>query len=135
MGKEHKGEEFSQILLGAIDDAFSMLGEKIKETLYFHLECDFLISKQDIPDRVQDFSDALERILGVGAQHLELLIMKTLHDKVQASYRWEGPNWLIPDLTFPKYVTLMEIAFSDRSKTDGVEIAIEDEEKQTRVNL
>lgn len=130
LSSEKKGEKFEEILLCTIDDAFSSLGENVKKSLYFHLENDFLIAKQDIPYRINDFSDALERIFGLGARQLELLIMRKLHKKISASISWEGPSWLIPDLTFRKYVALMELSYNDKGKVGNVEIMVEDEEKQ-----
>jgi hypothetical protein len=126
-----KDEKFENVLLGAVDEAFSLLGEEVKKALYFHLEHDLLIAKQDIPDRIDDFSDALERVFGIGARQLELLIMQKLHQKISASYKWEGPNWLIPDLTFVKYVKLMELSYNDQGKKIGnLEIMVADEEEQ-----
>ena len=130
MSNKKKGEKFEDTLLCAIDDAFSLLGEEVKKALYFHLEHDLLIARQDIPDRIDDFSDALERVFGIGARQLELLIMQALKQKISASYKWEGPSWLIPDLTFVKYVTLMELSYNDQGKVGNVEIMVADEEKQ-----
>jgi hypothetical protein len=127
---EKKAEKFEDILLDAIDDAFSLLGEEVKKSLYLHLAHDLLLAKQDIPDRISDFSDALERLFGIGARQLELLIMQKLHQKISASYKWEGPSWLIPDLTFVKYVQLMDLSYNDQGKVGNVEIVVEDAKKQ-----
>jgi hypothetical protein len=127
---EKKAEKFEDLLLDAIDEALMLLGEEVKKSLYLHLAHDLLVAKQDIPDRISDFSDALERIFGIGARQLELLIMQKLQQKISASYKWEGPSWLIPDLTFVKYVQLMEISYNDQGKIGNVEIIVEDAEKQ-----
>ena len=130
MGKNRGGKKFEQILLDSIDEAFSTLGESVKKSIYFHLEHKFMIARQDIPYSIDNFSDALERIFGLGARHLEILIMKKLHEKITCFYEWNGPSWLVPDLTFRQYVELMRLCYEDKGKIGEVEVWIDAEEKQ-----
>jgi hypothetical protein len=74
---------FEKNLLEAIDESFSCLGESGKQTIYFHLETDYKISKQEIPHRIEDFTEALEDIFGLGAKLLEIKIMKNLFSKME----------------------------------------------------
>ncbi len=126
---EHQ-KKFSSILLESIDEAFLTLGEKTRSSIYFYLETKFLISRQDIPERVNDFSVALERIFGLGAQQLEILIMKCLNEKINCAYNWVGPKWLVPDLTFTKYIKLLELWSVDTEKIGGVEVILDAGELQ-----
>ena len=89
-----------------------------------------MIARQDIPYSIDNFSDALERIFGLGARHLEILIMKKLHEKITCFYEWNGPSWLVPDLTFRQYVELMRLCYEDKGKIGEVEVWIDAEEKQ-----
>ncbi len=73
---------FEKFLLEAIDESFSWLGESGKRTIYFHLEKEYKISKQDIPYRIEDFTEAIEGIFGLGAKLLEIKIMKSLFTKM-----------------------------------------------------
>ena len=73
---------FEEVLLEAIDDGFSLLGESGKLAIYFYLEDNYNISKQDIPDRIEYFAEALEAIFGYGAKLLEINIMKNLFRKM-----------------------------------------------------
>ncbi|MGA2682054.1 MAG: hypothetical protein ABSF44_09680 [Candidatus Bathyarchaeia archaeon] len=130
MDKKNQRKKFEAVLQEAIDDAFSSLGEPVKKSIYFHLEHKFLILSRDIPCRIEDFSDALERIFGSGAKHLELLIMEKLYLKVNCSYKWDGPKWLVPDLTFKQYVELIRIGYEDREKIGSVEVIVDAGEKQ-----
>jgi hypothetical protein len=130
--KDHS-KKFEDVLQDSIDDAFSSLGEAVKASIYFHLEHKFLITRQEIPYRIEDFSDALDRIFGLGAKHLELLIMKHLYEKVNCLYRWEGPKWLVPDLTFKEYVELIRIAYADEKKTGKVEVIVDAGDKQEQL--
>lgn len=73
---------FEKFLLEAVDESLSWLGESAKQTIYFHLETEYNISKQDIPYRIEDFTEAIEDIFGLGAKLLEIKIMKNLFTKM-----------------------------------------------------
>ncbi len=113
LSKPKKEIDFNEALLNAIDQALLTLGEKAKASIYLYLQANYALPKKTIPDRINDFADALERILGQGAPQLEILIMKYLNEKVKGSYQWSGPKWLVPDLTFTKYVKLMRLYCED----------------------
>jgi hypothetical protein len=130
LDKKNRDKKFEDALQDSVDEAFSSLGESVKKSIYYHLENSFLIPRQDIPCRVEDFSDALERIFGPGAKPIELLIMKKLYQKVNCSYKWEGPKWLIPDLTFEKYVELMRIGCKEEEKIETFEVIVDAGERQ-----
>lgn len=132
MASKKSEKTFNDILIESIDDAFSSLGESAKQAIYYHLFTKFAIPKEEIPDRVNDFSNALEQIFGAGARQLEILIMKRLHEKIDCSYKWEGPKWLVPDLTFTKYVKLVKLCLEDNNKIGEVEIILDAEEHRVR---
>ncbi len=129
MAKTKKESKFDAVLLDAIDTAFSALGQNVKFAIYFNLESKFGLAKQDIPDRITDFSDALDKIFGQAARSLEILIMKYLNDKVKCNYEWVGPKWLVPDLTFEKYIKLVRISVEDSGKTGEVEVLFDGYQK------
>ena len=118
LSKNCEGMQFEQVLLETIEEALSTLGENAKKSIYFHLQHKFLIAKQDIPYKIDDFSDALEKIFGISARKLEILIMAKLQQKIKAFYKWEGPNWLVPELTFSQYVELLR-SFSEENRKIG----------------
>ena len=129
MKNRKETHEFDIILLAAIDEAFSGLGEPVKKSIYFHLERDFHVSKQEIPSRIDDFTNALELIFGPGAKHLEILIMKSLCVKVNCSYKWQGPNWLVPNLTFKEYIELAKISHEEE-REGNIEVIVDAGERQ-----
>jgi ribosomal protein L23 len=130
LDKNSNDEKFDKILLEAVDEAFAVLGESVKTAIYFHLEHKFFIAKQEIPHRIDDFSDALERIFNVGARNLEILVMKKLNERISCSYEWNGPSWLIPDLTFSQYIELARLHHEDKRKIADLEVIIDAEQKQ-----
>ena len=92
---------FEKLLLEAIDESFLELGESGKQTIYFHLEKEYKISKQDIPHKIEEFTQALEAIFGLGAKLLEIKIMKSLFTKmgyVQPQFQTQQ------SLEFTKYI-------------------------------
>ncbi len=122
MAKTTKETKFDNVLLEAIDTAFSALGQSVQFSIYFNLETKFGLPKKDIPDRISDFSDALDKIFGQAARSLEILIMKYLNDRVKCNYSWVGPKWLVPNLTFEKYISLVKISVEDEATTGDVEV-------------
>jgi len=71
-----------KILLEAVEEGLSSLGDSPKQAIFFHLETSFEISKDNIPANLTDFSKALEKIFGLGAVYLEKLIAKRLYEKL-----------------------------------------------------
>jgi hypothetical protein len=86
---------FENVLLEAIDEGLSCLGEQTKQAVYVHLKNKYALSKKDIPYRVEDFTEALEDTFQVGAKLLEIKIMKILFAKMGCGYiRMEKPECL-----------------------------------------
>ena len=115
LAKQSDKGSFDQILLEAVDEALLNLGESVKTALYFHLEELFKIKKQEIPQRINDFSNALEQIFGLGASHIRILIMKSLHSKIRIVCEQITHEWVIPEITFQEYVNLAKQKFEESS--------------------
>lgn len=121
------------MLLEAIDDALSCLGESQKTAIYYHLEKTFNIKRLEIPDRVDDFSSALERLFGLGAKHFEILFMKSLYVKVKDARDWVSCEWVLPEVTFRAYVDIMRQNYEGASRNEEVMgILINENEKLQR---
>lgn len=73
---------FSKILLSAVEESLSSLGDSPKQAIFFHLEASFKIKKENIPANLTEFAKALEGIFGPGASYLEKLIIKRLYEKL-----------------------------------------------------
>lgn len=81
-----------KILLEAVEEGLSCLGDSPKQAIFFHLETSFEISKDNIPTNLTEFSKALEKIFGPGAVYLEKLIAKRLYEKLGLEFE-EAENW------------------------------------------
>ncbi|MFW6117793.1 MAG: hypothetical protein ACOC6G_04325, partial [Thermoproteota archaeon] len=67
--------DFDRLLLEAIDEGLSSLGESPKRAMYHHLEEDFHIVRPQIPHNIQDFNRVIEDIFQDGAAPLKILMM------------------------------------------------------------
>jgi hypothetical protein len=74
--------DFSKILLSAVEEGFSSLGESSKQAIFFHLEASFQVKKENIPKNLSGFKDALEGLFGPGAPYIEKTITERLHEKL-----------------------------------------------------
>ncbi|MCW3993270.1 MAG: hypothetical protein NWE85_01730 [Candidatus Bathyarchaeota archaeon] len=81
-----------KILLEAVEEGISSLGDSPKQAIFFHLETSFEIRKDKIPANLTEFSKALEKIFGSGAVYLEKLIAKRLYEKLGLEFE-EVKNW------------------------------------------
>ena len=110
---EKKPQNFEEVLLEAIDEGLSVLGDSSKQALYFHLEKTFKMNRQDIPYRIEEFTDAVEKIFGKGARILEIQIMKSLFKKVGYKFKHYSKQ---KDLTFTEYVTAVKTGKDNAGK-------------------
>jgi len=75
-------ESFEEILIEAVDSGLLILGESARKSIYFHLDRDFSLQKQKIPENPEALENALESIFGVGALVIEISILKNLTAKL-----------------------------------------------------
>lgn len=81
--KRELEEEFKRCLLEAIDESMiHILGETATQSIYFHLEQDHHLKREDIPDNLEDFLFNLERIFGIGSLVIEKTIMENLYSRL-----------------------------------------------------
>lgn len=83
---------FEKILLVAVEEGLSSLGDSPKQAILFHLENSFKIRKTKIPTNLTEFTKALEGIFGPGASYLEKLIVKRLYEKLGLEFE-EAQTW------------------------------------------
>ncbi len=118
--KNALAEQFNQYVLEAIDETLSSLGEPVKNTIYQHLENDFSISKDEIPEKILDFSDVLRKLFGVGATRIEAKFVKNLNSKIRDKVGLKesdlaSPKWLMIDFSFTNYVSNARRSFEKQA--------------------
>jgi hypothetical protein len=95
-----RNKDFDKLLLTSIDEALLTLGESAKQSTYFHIERTFEVTREEIPQNLEDFQKALEKIFGIGARYIEILIMKYLYAKMGCPLQMKSNS----QLEFVKYV-------------------------------
>lgn len=108
---EKRTMDFEELLMEAIDDGLSLLGESSKQLVYFYLEKNYKINRLDIPYRIDEFIDATERIFGNGAKILEIQMMKCLFKKVGYSIKQYSKQ---KDLLFSEYIAAIKLEKQNR---------------------
>jgi hypothetical protein len=121
-----KAKKFNFMLLESIDEALSTLGESVKKSVYFHLEVTYKIRRQEIPNEITNFSDSLDKMFGLGARYLEILIIKKFYPKIQLTCDWEGPEFIIPNLSFKEYIDMMKKHYCKAAIKGKMEFFIDD---------
>jgi hypothetical protein len=123
------GRDFERFLLEAIDDGLSSLGESSKQNIYYHLEKSFNLRREDIPTRIIAFTQAIENIFGVGANFVEVLIMKKLYEKIGGILVWNESD----SFGFMEYLAKAKRTFNEKNTIMTVEELIEYEETGANV--
>src|SRR4030043_1464358 len=70
-------------LLSAVDESLSSFGDSFKQVIYFQLANTYQIKKEEIPNKINEFADAIEEIFGIGAKLIEMKIIKAIYEKVE----------------------------------------------------
>jgi hypothetical protein len=108
--------DFEKILLESVDEGLSSLGQSSRRAIYFHLEKSFNVKKQEIPFKIEVFSDAIEKIFGRGANFLEIVIIKRLHKKTGEVFELHEST----DLALAEYVTTAKLAFLEKKRAKKI---------------
>lgn len=109
---------FEILLLGAVDEVLSSHGDASEQTVYSHLEKAFNIRRLDIPHKIDEFANAIEKSFGVGAKLLEIQIMKLIHERIGPSFKYSPKR---NDLIFTEYVNAARAKFDERNRNARAE--------------
>ncbi len=85
-------DNFTKIMLAAIEEGLSSLGDSPKDAIFYHLESSFQLKKEDIPSNLKEVKQALERIFGPGAPYLEKAITKSLYARLGLDFKNKRTN-------------------------------------------
>jgi PAS domain S-box-containing protein len=89
-------QEFNELLLTAIDETLCALGEGAKTAIYFHIEKKYKIKKTAIPKKIESFTQALEKLFGIGSKPIELMLLQNLSSRVEV----DDESFTLEDVTF-----------------------------------
>jgi hypothetical protein len=106
-----KTKDFDMLLQSSVDEALLSLGEKARQSIYAYLEKNYHLTQGKIPQNLDTFQQALERVFGIGAGLIEILIMKNLCAKIGCRLNSETNK----QLEFVKYVETARRTFTKES--------------------
>jgi hypothetical protein len=111
-------KEFDKFLVESIDEVLTSLGLPVKNSLYFHLQSNFEIEKNQIPQNIVEFSKILHKLFGFGASRLEIKIVEMLHSKLKVKgecplYDWS--KWIITEMSFLECIEDIRRSFESSS--------------------
>jgi len=95
--------DFEKLLIEAVDEGLSSMGESGKEAIYFYLKSVFEIEKHEIPDKIEAFANALEELFGAGARLIEIRIIAALHERVDQFKYFPNQG----NITFTEYLAAL----------------------------
>jgi len=121
-------EPFCKLLGEAIDEAFSCLGESTRKAIYAYLETSSGIARQEIPNRINDFSDALKKIFGPSARNFEILCIRSMQTKI--NYKRDLPESFGSELTLKEYVHTANQNYKQQESHQGTESKSNSAEKK-----
>jgi len=90
--------DLDRLLVESLDEIFAtLLGEIPKRTVYDVLAKNHAIAKNLIPERLNEFTVALETLFGDAASKtIVRVIVKRLYSKLELTYI-ERPDWRLPE--------------------------------------
>ncbi len=74
-------EEVKYKLLRCIDEGLNSLGSTIKQVIYWYLENEFGVKKNEILDKPEEFIRALKLIYGCGVVVFENMIVRKIREE------------------------------------------------------
>jgi len=78
-----KKQDFNVLLIDSVSEVLTdLLGKKVMESFYDHLETQYSFPKDEIPQRLSDFLLILERTFGKGGEVVERCIARKLYKKL-----------------------------------------------------
>ncbi|HMK93862.1 MAG TPA: hypothetical protein VK536_00530 [Candidatus Limnocylindrales bacterium] len=104
-------DSFNDILLDSINQTLSSLGLARRKKVFSYLEKELGVKKQDIPCRLDEFSRAIENVLGTQAFNYKTKLLIEIQKRSDEKMRLKTFDCLVPNLTFEDYIQFKEVLF------------------------
>ncbi len=97
-----ENRSFDSLILVAVEAGMSdVLGESVKEVIFYHLDKKYSLRRNNIPNKLEAFTDALKNLFGPGAEAIENLVVKQLYKEL---------NIRSEEISEPKFIRRIEWA-------------------------
>jgi len=83
-------------LLDAIDFGLLALGEIVRKAIYERIESRYRVRREEIPEKLETFHNALQELMGTGAKVVRKLIAKNLYNRLGLNFT-EHEDWTLLD--------------------------------------
>jgi hypothetical protein len=93
---EQGTKTFEECFVEAINDGLKVLGESGKQMIFFYLENNYSVKRDEITKKPETFATGLEKIFHAGALVIEKLIVESLYSKLGLTYE-EKKNYAFGD--------------------------------------
>jgi len=107
--------EFDRVLIESLDESTAaVLGEIAKKSIYEILEKNYAITRNRVPERLNELTSAFEAMFGAASSKtIVRTIVKRLYTKLGLTFV-EMPDWRLPD--YVKEARARSILYGDSSK-------------------
>ncbi len=96
---------FESAVTGVIDAVFLSLGTPVKEIVYLQMEKAYGITPEEVPSKIDKFTEALEKILGPLCKIVEIKIMERIH-AIYKDFSYASKE---EDLSFVDFIRRLEV--------------------------
>ena len=90
----------------SLEEALCAFGEKQKQSIYSYLDNCYGLHKQEIPNSVEDFSQAIDNLFGNAGKLIKVSIMKALFKRIKKPIKITAKT---NDLYFKDYIHSVRI--------------------------
>ena len=80
-------QSFSELLLECIDEGLSVLGNEPKQAVYQYFSSIHGLDREQIPEKVDEFSAGMRKALGSASKVIERLILKKLFQRLGSNFK------------------------------------------------
>jgi len=81
--RKHVNNQLDTTIFEAVDKSLTSFGDSVKQVVYFQLQNNYHVEKQEIPSRIEEFAATIEEIFGIGARLIEMKIIETLYARAE----------------------------------------------------
>ena len=71
----------NEMILRVIENGLNALGNSPKQAIWIFLENDYNVNRDDLPENIEDFSEGLQKIFGLGYKFLDALFCHYLQEE------------------------------------------------------
>ena len=89
--------QLREALLRAVDEGLLVPGDIVRAAIYEHLEKSYKVKREEIPEKLETFHEALRNLLGAGSSKvMEKLIVRSIYSRLELKFT-QHDGWTLVD--------------------------------------